>query len=481
MVISCREQLKEEENMKLPQPAVTGENGSRLPEWQRNAVIYEVNLRHYTPEGTFKAFESHIPRLKEMGVSILWFMPIHPISLKNRKGELGSPFAVADYLSVNPDFGSIADFRHMVDAVHDAGMYVIIDWVANHTGWDHSWITQHPEWYTKDQEGNITEPINIETGEPWGWTDVADLDYGNREMKRAMINALAFWVKEGGVDGYRMDVAHGVPADFWEECADSLYAIRPLFLLAEAEIPAIVNNGAFVMDYGWKMIELLNGIASSRMRGEERGKKLVKGNIIKGGPEVSGEFTAQDIDRQLEKQEQVYERGYKMYFTSNHDENAWAGTEFQRFGAGHKAFAVLTATFDGMPLLYSGQESAVDRQFVFFSKDEIDWGDFQYAGFYKTLFCLKHRNRALWNGKYGGRLQKIPTGSDEAVYAFIREKEGDKAVVLINLSSEKQPIALKGDKFAGSYTNVFDQNATRLTANMKMQLNPWEYLVLSNK
>lgn len=481
MVFGCGRQTKPAEKMKMTQVDVSRENKPRLPSWHRDAVIYEVNLRHYTPEGTFKAFEKHIPRLRDLGVRILWFMPVQPVSLKKRKGDLGSPYSVADYQAVNPEFGSMADFRHMVNAVHQAGMYVILDWVPNHTGWDHNWIEEHPGWYTKDAEGNITEPVNIETGEHWGWTDVADLDYGNYDMRQAMTAALEFWVKEAGIDGFRMDVAHGVPADFWEECTDSLYAVKPLFLLAEAEKPSLVNSGAFTMDYGWDMQYVLTGIARSRMAGEEKGKKLVKGNIVKESSEFSGDFNALDIDRQLEKQGRAYKKGYKMYFTSNHDENAWAGTEFSRFGAGHKAFAVLTATFDGMPLLYSGQESAVDRQYAFFGKDQITWGDYRYTGFYRTLFRLKQRNRALWNGDEGGRLRKIPTGRDGFVYAFVREKEGEAVVVVINLSGSAQEITLEGSHFIGTYTNVFDQSQVRLAAGMKMRLQPWEYLVMSNK
>jgi alpha-amylase len=188
-----------------------------------------------------------------MGIDILWFMPINPVSKKNRKGELGSPYAVADYKDVNPDYGTMDDFKSLLKAIHDQGMYCIIDWVPNHTGWDNPWITEHPDWYTQDEEGNIIDPIDYNTGESWGWTDVADLNYDNQEMRQGMIDAMKFWVEEVGIDGFfRVDVAHGVPVDFWAECSDALYAIKPLFMLAEAEVPAIVNNGAFVMDYGWE-------------------------------------------------------------------------------------------------------------------------------------------------------------------------------------------------------------------------------------
>lgn len=452
-----------------------------VPEWHKNATIYEVNLRHYTPEGTFNAFVQHIPRLKDMGIDVLWFMPIHPVSLEKRKGELGSPYAVGDYKAVNPDFGTMDDFKAMLKAIHDAGMYCIIDWVPNHTGWDNPWITQHPDWYTKDKNGKITDPINYETGESWGWTDVADLNYDNADMRLGMIDAMAYWIKDIGIDGFRVDVAHGVPVDFWAQCSDSLYAIKPLFLLAEAEVPEIVNNGAFVVDYAWETHHLLNEIAKSQGANREDAQKLVQGNLVAGDAADVAPKTALDIDVMLAKKAEQYSKGYQMQFTSNHDENSWSGTEFKRMGDGHKAFAVLTATFNGMPLVYTGQESAMDKQLEFFTKDNIEWGDYSYAPFYKTLFDLKHRNQALWNGEYGGPLVKIPTGKDQQIYAFTREKNGDKVVVVINLSAAAQSFQLQGDAVAGTYTDLFAGKSTTLTNGMDMKLGAWEYAVFTNK
>jgi glycosidase len=452
----------------------------RVPDWHKNANVYEVNLRQYTAEGTYKAFTKHLPRLKEMGVDVLWFMPVNPISVKNRKGPMGSYYAVADYKDSNPEFGSLDDFRDMMKAIHDHGMYGIIDWVPNHTGWDNPWIEEHPEWFTQDKDGNVIDPIDPETGESWGWTDVADLNFDNMDMRAAMIDAMAFWVKECNVDGFRCDVAHNVPVDFWAAASDSLYAIRPLYMLAEAEVPAIVNNGAFVVDYAWEFHHLLNDIAKSQ--GANRGgKKLVKGNIIEGSKEIEKIKTANDIDEMIAKKRKEYSKGYQMNFTSNHDENAWSGTEMARFGDGHLTFAVLTATLEGTSLVYSGQESAMDKQLEFFQKDTIEWGTFEYADFYKTLNELKHRNRALWNGEAGGLIQRISTGKDEAVYAFMREKEGDKVVVILNLSSDKQAIKLEGDTYIGDYSNLFANETTKLTEDMMMNLKPWDYLVFSNK
>lgn len=480
-VVACQNNAEKPADTAITEPEKPTFEKPRVPDWHKNATIYEVNTRHFTPEGTFNAFEAHLPRLKEMGIDILWFMPIHPISVKNRKGEMGSPYAVADYKDVNPDFGTMDDFKHLLKAIHDQGMYCIIDWVPNHTGWDNPWITEHPDWYTKDKDGNITDPINYETGESWGWTDVADLNYDNKEMRQGMIDAMAFWIKDVGIDGFRVDVAHGVPVDFWAECSDALYAIEPVFMLAEAEVPAIVNNGAFVMDYGWEMHHLLNQIAKSQGANRDKGKTLEKGNVVEASDKHAEKKTALDIDKMLAKKDQQYSMGYQMQFTSNHDENSWSGTEFQRFGDGHLTFAVLTATFDGMPLVYTGMEAAMDKQLEFFKKDEIEWGDYKYAGFYKTLFDLKHRNKALWNGEHGGELVKIKTGNDENVYAFIREKDGDRVVVILNLSGEKHSIKLEDNHFVGEYTNVFSGEKMGLAEGMAMDLEAWDYLVLSNK
>lgn len=454
-----------------------------VPDWHKNANIYEVNLRQYTPEGTYQAFIKHLPRLKAMGVDILWFMPIHPISVKNRKGLLGSAYAVSDYKDSNPEFGTLEDFKNLMKAVHDAGMYGIIDWVPNHTGWNHPWIADYPEWFTQDKDGNVIDPIDPESGESWGWTDVADLNFKNRKLWAAMIDAMAFWVRECQVDGFRCDVAHQVPVWFWKAAAKELYTIRPLFMLAEAEIPTIVNNGAFVMDYAWEFHHLLNEIAKTQGVNNTK-QELVKGNLVVSNDVKTKPKSAVDIEKMILKKRKKYKNyqsGYQMNFTSNHDENAWSGSEIERFGEGHLTFAVLTATLEGMPLIYSGQESAVDRKLLFFDKDEIAWGTFKYSDFYRILNTLKHRNQALWNGKHGGLIQRISTENDKAVFAFMREKNGDKVVVVLNLSTQPQNIQLSGDKHIGDYTDVFANETIALTENMPMTLQPWEYLVFSNK
>ncbi len=426
------------------------------PDWAKNASIYEVNLRQYTEEGTIAAFMPHIPRLKDMGIDILWFMPIHPISKAKRKGGLGSPYAVSDYKDVNPEFGTLADFKKMKDEIHRAGMYLIIDWVPNHTGWDHKWITENPEFYTKNDKGEIIDPIDYNTGESWGWTDVADLNYDNQDMRKAMMNDMKFWIQDIGIDGFRVDVAHGVPTDFWDKCVVELMKIKKCFLLAEAEVPHLRNVSGFHMDYGWDFHHLMNKI-------------------------VKGEKNANDIQQWLIEDSEKYKGGYHMHFTSNHDENSWAGTEFERMGDAHKVFAVLAATFNGMPLVYSGQEEPLRKRLSFFEKDNIEFKDYAYADFYRSILNLKKKNKALWNGKFGGEPLRIKTSTDDQVYAYQREKDGDSVIVILNLSKKPANLTLQGTGYEGDYLNLFGNSTLSLTKGMQMNLKPWDYLVLSNK
>lgn len=421
-------------------------------DWVKSANIYEVNVRQYTPEGTFNAFKAHLPRLKEMGVDILWFMPIYPISKENRKGTLGSYYAVTDYTKVNPNFGTLADFQAVVDEAHSLGMKVILDWVANHTGWDSPWIKEHPDWYTKNAKGEITDPIK-ENGESWGWTDVADLNFDNMEMRQAQIDAMKYWVRDIGVDGFRCDVAGEVPDEFWVDVRTQLDSIRPVFMLAEAEHPPHRNLGSFQMSYGWSFHHLMNDIA--------KGKK-----------------DATAIAEWLKEDRSKYDKGFNMQFITNHDENAWNGTEFERYGEGVKAFAVLAFTFDGMPLIYSGQEAGLNNRLEFFEKDTIDWDGYPMQDFYKTLLQLKHENKALWNGEAGAEPEILANSNEKAVFAYMREKDDDRVVVVLNLTGDPQEVSLNGDDYVGDYTNVFANRSLMLTEDMVFQLNPWDFLVL---
>jgi 1,4-alpha-glucan branching enzyme len=415
------------------------------PEWSRPANIYEVNIRQFTPEGTFAAFEKHLPRLKAMGVDILWLMPINPIGIKNRKGTLGSYYSVRDYLAVNPEFGTLDDLKHLVRQAHELGMHVIIDWVANHTSWDNPLITEHPDWYTHDSAGNIISPVP-------DWTDAADLDYSQPGMREYMTHALEYWVREADIDGYRCDVAGMLPVDFWNKAVPEIKKIKHVFMLAEWETPEM-HDTAFDMTYSWNLYHLMNAIAR-------------------------GEKPASQLDTLWKKEDTLYAAdAYRMLFTSNHDENSWNGTEYERLGEGARTFAVLTYTAPGMPMVYSGQEAAFNRRLKFFDKDTIQWDNYPLLSFYTTLNQLKKDHPALWNGVSGGKLEKIQTGNDDKLYAFTRKKDQDQVMVILNLSPGMQTIRLAGHSFLGNFKNVFTGEVKRFEDEEAFSMKPWEYLV----
>ena len=330
------------------------------PEWSRNAVIYEVNLRQYTDSGTVTAFARELPRLKELGVDILWMMPIHPISKDGRKGTLGSYYAVADYKAFNPEFGTIDQFKEVVKQIHDNGMKVILDWVPNHSGRDNKWVTEHPDWYEKDSLGNMKGVYD--------WTDVYVFDYSNKEMRKGMIDAMKFWLTDVGVDGFRCDVAMEVPTDFWEEARPQLQAVKEdLFMLAEASVPELQKDG-FDMGYNWPMKDLFSAIAATS------GQYTFKGSD--GKVREFPATHANAIDSLVNRQTADYPKDtYLMNMVTNHDLNSWEGTEFDRLGNLSDAFAVLSYTLPGMPLIYTGQETGMNRAFEFLKKIRLRHGN----------------------------------------------------------------------------------------------------------
>ncbi len=447
---ACKQQTStsntEETNIKNDEPHPS-------PDWFKNANMYEVNLRQYTSEGTFKAFETHIPRLKKMGVDILWFMPITPIGEAKRKGTLGSYYAVKDYKGLNPEHGTAEDFKHMVKAIHDAGMYIMLDFVPNHSAWDNSLITEKPEWYSKNKDGEITDPIDPSTGKSWGWTDVADFDYSNKDLWKYMTEVLKFWVEEYDVDGFRCDVAHGVPIEFWQEIIPEVRKSKSIVMLAEAE-GAEFHKAGFDISYAWEFHHAMNEMA--------KGKKDIS-----------------FIDEYLKKDAADYPAdATRLYFTSNHDENSWNGTEYERMGEAHKAFAVMSATLDGMPLVYTGQEAALDRRLNFFEKDVIEWKSFPMEEFYTKLLALKARNKALLNGTDKVTLQRHKTNDDKSLYAYRRIADANNEVfVALNMSDKKQILEVK-DLEAIDYKNVFSGEKVSIKEGESIGMEPWGYLVL---
>lgn len=462
-IISCKQ------NVEIQPEILPDASSFTLPDWAKNAVIYEVNVRQFTPEGSFKGLINHLDRLDEMGIDILWLMPIYPISrvkrkatnerlvddikdLDERKKYFGSPYAVADYKGVNPDLGTPEDFKELVNQVHQRGMKIILDYVPNHTGWDNHWITDHPDWYTKDNEGNIIDPIDPGTGSSWGWTDVADLNYDVQAMRDAQIDALLFWIKDMNVDGFRHDVAHNVPVDFWKEASQAIIKAKPdAFLLAEAEQAELRSAETFHADYGWEFHHLMNDIAN-------------------------GNKNAGHIDEWMARNRAKNDKGFHIQFTSNHDENTWNGSVFERMGDAHKALAVLTSTFDGMPMLYGGQEEPMKHRLKFFEKDDIGFKNYAYAPFYSSLFDLKDRNQALWNGDFGGKLEKI--ADSDSIYGFTREKNGDRVFVLINLSYSEASTSI--DRELSAVKDIFSGKELVFKAGDQVRLGPWEYIVASS-
>ena len=419
------------------------------PAWSHNLSIYEVNVRQYSPGGTFAESETHLPRLKELGVGILWFMPIHPIGEKNRKGTLGSYYSVRDYMAVNPEFGTLDEFKSLVAKIHGMGMYVLIDWVANHTAWDNAMTLEHPDWYMRDASGSFYPPVA-------DWSDVIDLNYDNPELRKYMISAMRFWVEDVGIDGFRCDVAGMVPLDFWEEVRVELEKVKPVFLLAEWD-GGDLHTKAFDMSFDWGLYKTMRAIGS-------------------------GEKHALHIDAHLEMEGAEYpEDAYRMRFTSNHDENSWSGSVFDLLGSGAETFAVLTCVFGGMPLVYSGQEAGLDRKLSFFEKDEIEWRKHRMADVYAKLLNLKRSNKALWNGTTGGEMIRVHTSNDKDVFAFVRERDGDRVFAMFNISDWRQSIDLKGDNFVGKYTNVFTSEPALFSKGDIARLEPWGYRVYVNQ
>ncbi len=416
-----------------------------------NSVVYELNIRQATPEGTFAAAERYLPELKKMGVDIVWLMPIHPIGVDGRKGSLGSYYSISDYEAVNPEFGDIESFDRFVAAAHDLGLKVIIDWVANHTSRDAKWWKEgHEDWYVLDEESGL--PIV-----QYDWTDIAKLDYANAEMREAMTSAMLFWIGRG-VDGFRCDVAYEVPIDFWQQAFARIKAVAPdVYLLAEGE-KTFLHDSAFDTTYGWDLHHLMNAIAR-------------------------GEKSAADLRAYVESDAAAYPApAMRLMFTSNHDENSWSGSEFERMGDAAATFAALTFVRpQGQPLIYTGQEIGLDRRLEFFEKDTVDGLTDPQCGagwreLYTDLCRLRHTNAALAAGEDIAPMIYME-GAPEDVMAFTREKDGRAVFCLFNLSAEPQTVVVT-DSVAGGYKTLAGGEYA-LTADSSILLAPWQWMILT--
>ncbi len=427
------------------------------PEWAKSAVLYECNVRQFSASGNFKGVQSQLPRLRDLGINVLWLMPIHPIGVERRKGSLGSPYSVRDYYAVNPDFGTLDDLKNLIGEAHKLGLKVILDWVPNHTSWDAVWLKQHPEFYTR-YKGSLTTPIN-EHGEPiTDWSDICDLDYNQPGTRKAMIDAMKYWITSADIDGFRVDMAGLVPNDFWAEARPVLDSVKQMFMLAEWQDEPGHFNSCFNANYGWKWKDITKDIAT-------------------------GKQNATSLDTLLNYLDEYYPKDYyQLYFTQNHDENSWAGHEQELYGAASDAFNVLMFTWQGIPMLYNGQEDGLAQRLAFFEKDPVKWKDYSKTVFFQNLCTLKRNNKSVAAGKNGGILKKISTDKDTEIYAFTREKDGDKVVVVLNLTNRPQSVTLNpDDHVVGAYLSVFGASTVQVTKDMQLSLKPWEYLVLTNK
>jgi len=412
-------------------------------DWSYTTNIYEVNLRQYTAEGTFDAFAKELPRLRDMGVEILWFMPITPISLEKRLGTLGSYYACADYTATNPEFGSVDDFRSLVKKAHDLGFKVLIDWVANHTGWDHKWTREYPEYYRRNLDGNFYDSN--------GWEDVIDLNYDNPALRKTMIESMRFWVNECDIDGFRCDMAMLVPLDFWKEARALLDADKKLFWLAECE--EIDYHQVFDASYAWKFLHKME--AYWKQHTDMHGLNDVLQYYSDMFPSTA----------------------FRALFTTNHDENSHSGSEYERLGESSKAFALLCSTWNGIPLIYSGQELPNRKRLKFFDKDQIDWnGSYELHDFFKTILHLRKNNPALRAGDVAVKTYRLHTDADHMIFSYLRRNENHEVLVILNLSgNDWVTFELKDKEVSGTFKEIFTGEEKSFTFDRQVEMSAWGY------
>lgn len=418
-----------------------------VPDWARGSTIYEINVRQFSASGKFSAVTADLPRLKALGVDILWLMPIHPIGELHRKGSLGSYYAAKDYMAVNPEFGTEQDLRDLVAAAHQLGQRVILDWVPNHVSPDNPLTKTHPEFFWRDDKGNLTPPHGTD------WTDVVQFDFNAPGLLDYQANVLLHWVKNFGIDGFRCDVAWGLPTPFWNEVTKRVRAAKPdVFFLAEAELPQ-QQVAAFNLSYGFDLHHAMNQVA--------QGKKSASG-----------------IDEALAKFRATFPRGGAlMVFTSSHDENSWAGTEFDRMGAGYAPFAVLTFLLDGMPMIYNGQEVGLDRRLEFFERDPIVWPKETHptTKLYQVMTKLRREHPALHTGS---PMRHLDT-TDNATFYVVERAAGDKKVVgIFNLTAKDSTADLYDAGLTGKWTDAFTGETVELNGLVPLNMKGWRYRVL---
>lgn len=416
--------------------------GREHVEWSRDAVIYQINTRQFTPEGTLKAAEAQLPRLAEMGVDILWLMPIHPIGEVNRKGTLGSPYSITDYKAVRAELGTMDDLKSFVDAAHAQDMKVILDWVANHTAWDHPWASEQPTWYERDWQGNFRSTPY------WDWSDIIDLDYSQPGVWEAMRDAMRFWVEEADIDGYRADVAGYISPAFWEMVRADLEAIKPVWMLAEYP-DRDAHNFSFDSTYAWDWEKALRQIAK-------------------------GEADATGLYGFYSEHASMWPKGaQRMIFTSNHDENSWSGTAYERLGKALPNAFVLLFTSEGIPLIYNGQEAGLDKRLEFFERDPIEWREHPNAELFKSWIAFRDANPALHNAPWGGEMIHVKNSDEAKVFSFVRRAENNAVFVLQNYSDERVTATLDDMPYAGTWLRAPMEEGSNALLGRGYTSSPW--------
>ncbi len=413
-------------------------------DWTRNMVLYEINVRQFSAEGTFAAVEEALPRLKELGVNVLWLMPIHPIGEINRKGELGSYYSITDYKGVNPEFGTLDDLRSLVERAHEMDFHVILDWVGNHSAWDSPLAEKYPEWYEKGADGSFVSPYD--------WTDVIQFDYTAEPLWDYMIGAMRYWVEEVAVDGYRCDFPGLVPEEFWYRATSELNAIKPVLMLAEDESHSLLLERAFDMNYAWAHHHLMNAVAGGERRPAAL-DSLLSHELVKYDPEV-----------------------YRLRFMTNHDENSWNGTINEQMGEAQRALACYLFTIPGVPLLYNGQEADLDKRLLFFERDPIEWKESELTPFYTTLVHLRTSHPALRHGNEGGSYERLKS-NQKSVIAYKRVKGDEEVLTILNLSGRAAKVTLRGGE--GSYRDIFTGKERVISSGDRLQMEPWGYMVMT--
>jgi glycosidase len=384
--------------------------------WVARSALYEIFVRDFSPTGDFRGVTRGLDHVQAVGANVLWLMPIYPVGVLNHKGTLGSPYAARDYRAINPAFGTAADLRELVQAVHARGMKIILDFVPNHTAWDNGWIREHPDWYLHNERGEISVPRD-EQGRLTDWTDVAALDYRNPQLRRAVLDAMRYWLVEFGIDGFRVDVAGFVPDDFWREAVPALRAAahRRILLLAEWGDPRMHRLG-FDLTYGWD--------SYSRLKA-----------VWRGAP-ASSFIRSEVVDMRA-----MPAGGMRMRFTTNHDESAWDNPPVTLFGgsAGARAAFVAIALLPGRPLLYNGQDIESAQKLRLFERDTIAWnqpGAAAAAAFYRRVLNLARSDPAFISAD----LREVETTVPDDVIAYAR----GTMVVLVNARSHAVRAAVAG-------------------------------------